>query len=249
MRWVVAAETQLSQDPHPWVGDPQTGEISQLQRFSPRNKQPQAHTGLLGQGSCTRNTNPQNVWLWKLVGLKFGSQSTIRYTCTCKTSHVLSPNAEAVIGKKPGSDPLADLGDPARGTGGNWDSPGDEDTGGSHIGEFIVPQWCQHWRMPFWNLPSSLLVPEAYSPTNKPALASHPSGACRQPRSNMAPSASRPSVDGGRLEPGFSLLEWVVIDKQGTRSRMIHAVMESETSTCHSVHCSSIYNSQDMEAT
>ena len=42
---------------------------------------------------------------------------------TCRTSRALSPQTETVTGKEPGSDPPADLGDPAGETGGNRDLP------------------------------------------------------------------------------------------------------------------------------
>lgn len=74
-----------------------------------------------------------------------------------KISHALGPRAEAVIWKEPESDSTADLRGPPGQTGGNWSSPGNIDTGGSHFGEHILPHGHWFW-LPFWSLPSTLLA-------------------------------------------------------------------------------------------
>ena len=53
---------------------------------------------------------------------------------TCKITHALRHSEEALIRKEPGSDTVADLGEPPREAEGNWDSPWDIDAGCSHLG-------------------------------------------------------------------------------------------------------------------
>ena len=94
-------------------------------------------------GSCARKTSPQNVWLWRPLELIFGRARGLWQINspflkgTLKISHTLGPRAEAVIWKEPRSDTLANLGETPREKGGNWSSPGDMDTGGSHSGELF----------------------------------------------------------------------------------------------------------------
>lgn len=73
----------------------------------------------------------------------------------------LSPCTETVVWKALGSDPLPDLEEPLRETGGNWTPPGYGDTGSSHFWNLVLPHWHLHWQVPLWNPSSSLLTPGA----------------------------------------------------------------------------------------
>ena len=176
----------------------------------------------------------KKIYFCKLAGLVWEPRATGH---TFRTSRALSPQAETVTGKKPGSDPPADLGDPASETGGNRDLPcgcrrwGQARQGPPPTGTTAAPH------VPFWTTPSSLLVPEAYSPPRKPARASRRSGTGRQPRRNLAHPPTGPQSPHGagprwRQKAGASVctVAWVVTNKQGTESRMIHNGLASETS-------------------
>ena len=150
----------------------------------------------------------------------------------CRTSRALSPQAETLTGKEPGSDPPADLGDLAGETGGSRDLPcGCRRWGQARQGPHPTATQ-EHPHGPLWTTPSSLLVPETYSPTRNPAPASRPSGTGRQPRRNLAcpPAGPRsPRGPGPRWTAqgwshGFPAA-WVVTNQQGTESRVIHTVM------------------------
>ena len=82
------------------------------------------------------------------------------------TQNLTAPRLRAgtVIWKVPGSDLLADLGEPPKEAGGNWDSAGDIDT--KNFGEFILPQghWCG--QLLFWSPLSSLLKLGPSPPTS-----------------------------------------------------------------------------------
>ena len=126
------------------------------------------------QGSHTRKTSTQNIWFWKPVGLTFRRAGGLKETETlllkgvCKNSFTPSTSTEAAIWKAPGSDQLADLGEPPREAGGNWDSPGDIDAGGSPYCKLILLCWYWHWQIPFWNPPFSLLALGTTQPTSAP---------------------------------------------------------------------------------
>ena len=100
----------------------------------------------LAQGSCTRKMSPQNVWLWRPVGLTFSRPrglweiETPLLEGAHKISHVLGPRARAVIWKEPGSYPSADLGESTGQAGDNWSSP-----------------WGhRHWWQLFWGACSTM---------------------------------------------------------------------------------------------
>ena len=139
----------------------------------------------------------KKIYFCKLAGLVWEPRTTGH---TCRTSRALSPQAETVTGKKPGSDPPADLGDPTAETGGNRDLPcgcrrwGQARQGPPPTATTAAPH------VPFWTTPSSLLVPEAYSPPpppRKPARASRRSGTGRQPRRNLAHPPTGPQSPHG----------------------------------------------------
>ena len=77
---------------------------------------------------------------------------------TYKISHAPGPRTEAVSQKEPGSETLADLGEPCGEAGGNWDSPWSHRHWQQPFWGVIPPQghWC--WEAAFWNPPSSLSV-------------------------------------------------------------------------------------------
>ena len=62
MRQVGGMKMRYNQDPHPWVGDPKKDNHNY--RDSPQGVWGLSPTsGSLAQGSYTRKTKPQNVWL------------------------------------------------------------------------------------------------------------------------------------------------------------------------------------------
>ena len=103
-------------------------------------RRPRPTLGSLGPLSWTRKTGPQNVWLWRSVGITFGRARGLWQTETPllkdahKISHVLGPRAEAVIWKEPGSDPLANLRELPKRHEATGAQPGDTDTGSSQSG-------------------------------------------------------------------------------------------------------------------
>ena len=72
-----------------------------------------------------------------------------------KRSLALSPSTEMVVWKVLGSGQLTCVSEPPR-----VSSPG---TGNIHFCDLILLCWHQYWWVPFWNLPSNLIVPGAHS--------------------------------------------------------------------------------------
>ena len=72
---------------------------------------------------------PQNVWLWRPVGLTFRRARGLwdieipLLKGSYKISHALGLRAEAAVWKEPRLEPPADLGKPPIEAGGNWSSP------------------------------------------------------------------------------------------------------------------------------
>lgn len=79
--------------------------------------------------SCNGNISPQNIWLLRPVRLTFRrtkGQKEIEtpfFKGTQKISHTPGPRAEAVIGRKSGSNSRADTGESLREAVGNRSSP------------------------------------------------------------------------------------------------------------------------------
>ena len=65
LSWMGEAEILSYQISYPWCSDPRFGEISQIQSLSMRNTGFRPHI----RHTCTREGSPQNVWLWKTMGL------------------------------------------------------------------------------------------------------------------------------------------------------------------------------------
>ena len=78
-------------------------------------RNPNLYQALQTGGSNTGTVSPQNFQHRKPAGLEYGRAEGLQDTdCASQISQALSPKAEAVIFKKPGSEPLADLGLPER---------------------------------------------------------------------------------------------------------------------------------------
>ena len=91
------------------------GDQLQLQWFYPKHKS-ECHIGLLILRPYTRKTSPENICLWKPVGLTFRSPRVLwekeapLLRLAHKIPHTSGPRAEAKICRKSGSDLLADPG-------------------------------------------------------------------------------------------------------------------------------------------
>ena len=73
-------------------------------------RNPNLYQALQTRGSNTGTVSPQNFQHRKPAGLEFGRAEGLQDTdCASQISQALSPKAEAVIFKEPGSEPLADL--------------------------------------------------------------------------------------------------------------------------------------------
>ena len=85
--------------------------------------------GSPAQGFCTGKMSPQNVWLWRPVGLTFRRPRGLWEIETPllegihRISHILRPRARTVTWKEPGSYPSTGLGESTGQAGGNWNSP------------------------------------------------------------------------------------------------------------------------------
>ena len=132
MRQVGGMEMQYSQDPHTWVGNPQMGKISQSLRSSTWSRGPKHHTGLPSPKVVhllhQENEPPEHLalktsraYVWESQGAVGNTDSALK--SVHKISHAPSPSTESVVWKEPGSDPLADLGEPPGEERGNWNSP------------------------------------------------------------------------------------------------------------------------------
>lgn len=116
-----------SQDSHPRVSDPHMGGISQSQRSFPRSKETELHIRVPGQGA-PKGTD-ENAWLQQPMGFIVRRSRKLKETeisllkDSFKSSHAVSLRAEAIVWKEAYSDLLANLGEPPRETGGNWDTP------------------------------------------------------------------------------------------------------------------------------
>ena len=117
-----------------------------MPRFSPRSKGYKLHVGLPNLGVVHQeNEHPK--------GLAFkGSRACVWEGCrkqilhfkrVCKISHALSPSAQAVISKEPGSAHLLILESLLERQEATGTHPGDTDAGSNHFGELIVPG--EHW--------------------------------------------------------------------------------------------------------
>ena len=127
MRSLGEVEIWYRQGPHPQSDNPQNGRIITTAEIPSTQKVTglSPTSGNPAQGSCTRKTSPQNVALKVSRACIQESQrtweiETWHLKSEHKISHALSPNAQAVIWKEPGSDSLADLGEPSGEAGGNW---------------------------------------------------------------------------------------------------------------------------------
>lgn len=114
-------EMQHSQGPHPWVDKPQKGGRNnlQLQSCFPRSKEPEPITDSPAQRPCTGKMSPQTSGFEGQRDLLLGEPGLWEIKSTHRTPHTLGPSAEAAIGKNPGSDPSADLGDVPKEAGGS----------------------------------------------------------------------------------------------------------------------------------
>lgn len=88
----------------------------------------------------------------------------IAHTISC----TLGPRVEIVIWKQPHLLTLESLSERQEATGAH---PGDINTCGNHFQKLVLPWWQWCWQTPFWNLPSTSLVPEPGA-TNQPVSTS-----------------------------------------------------------------------------
>lgn len=149
---------------------------------------------------------------------------------TCRTSRALSPQAETVTGKEPGSDPPADLGDPAGRPRGSRDLAPSGRDGWRQARQGPHPTATQkHPHGPLGTAPSSLLVPETTRhPQPSASLTALWDGrpARRNPRAHPQ-GASAIARAGPRwtaqLGPRFPRGRGGT-NQPGTESRVIHTV-------------------------
>ena len=97
-------------------------------------------------------------------------------------------------------DSLADLGEPPRETGGNWDSSWDWDADRSHLCDLTALCWYCCWKVPIWNPPPPIAYKHQWlaPATSKPAAstqvrASRPTGLRVRLASSM-PTVQSPTV-------------------------------------------------------
>ena len=117
-----------SWDSYSGVGDPQT-RITTLEVLPKKQETRATHWIPRPQGSSTGKSHPQNVWLWRPVGLVYRrarglwEKETLLLKGMWKILSALRSSVEAVSWKDPESDPLTDLRELPREAGGKWDSP------------------------------------------------------------------------------------------------------------------------------
>lgn len=168
MRWVRRVEILNSQDIHSQIGNLQMGGRSQLQRFPQGARSPSLMWHSPAERFYTRNRSSQNSRLWRPQGLPWRRQRALGnrfqsfflfFNGTKKIPHTSSPNIEAIIWKKHGSDMLTNFGDPSRKAGSTEiSSLENREAGSSHFEKLILPRghWCL--QVKFWSCPSSHLV-------------------------------------------------------------------------------------------
>lgn len=113
------------------------------------------------RGPHPGEVSPQNIWLWRSVGLahrRHGGLETDSTLKWCKISHTPRPSTEAGCERSLGHTHLLILEGHWERQGATGTPPGDIDAGSSHLGELILPRghWC--WQVPFRIPPSSLLA-------------------------------------------------------------------------------------------
>lgn len=140
---------------------PSTGGKHYPQRVPPRREETDLHIGLANLSVLYQeDLIPKTYGFGNQWKLTFVSQRAVRNQDSSlkyafKRSLALSPSTEMVAWKELGSGQLTHVREPPR-----VSSPG---TGRIHFCDLILLCWHQHLWVPFWNLPSNLLVPGACS--------------------------------------------------------------------------------------
>lgn len=145
-RWVGEAEAQSCKEPHTQCSDAQLGGTSQIWNFSLRSECSMPNIRDPTLRTCTRETCPQNIWLWKPSGLTsrgtIGLQGTqillLKGLYVC--SLALRPSTPAALWKALmciWRTSIAHLKTSTRGAGACWDYLRGGDTGGTIFALFL----------------------------------------------------------------------------------------------------------------